>query len=81
MADTLHLTLSQDASEGLDLLQRQTGLSRTGGLNLLLAGLARERRNGDLLYAIAQALYLLKAGEYNAAEAKLKQATQLAEGS
>ena len=75
-----HLTLTSDAEEGLDLLQRQTGLARTATINLLLGNLARERRNSDLLYTISQALYLLKSGEYDAAESKMKQAVQLAEG-
>ena len=72
----LHLTLTEAAESGLDLLTRQTSLGRNGAVNLLLTDLARQRQMLNLQLAISQARYLLSAGRVNEAIAKLEVAEE-----
>jgi len=74
----LHLTLTEAAESGLDLLTRQTSLGRNGAVNLLLTDLARQRQMYDLQLVISQTRYLLSIGKVEEAIAKLEIAEQYA---
>ena len=74
----LHLTLTEAAESGLDLLTQQTSLGRNGAVNLLLTDLARQRQMYDLQLVISQTRYLLSIGKVEEAIAKLEIAEQYA---